>query len=227
MFPIYHWSMTITISQDFSGVTAWVFDLDNTLYPPQARLFDQIERLMHTYVMRELDMSEAEANHLRRRYFLDHGTTLNGLMMNHGIAPDPFLKEVHDLDLTHLTLDERLGAAIAALPGRKIVYTNGSREHGERVTTARGLNGVFDAIFGIEDAGYVPKPAALAYTRVLEKAAIAPIGAAMFEDDLRNLEVPYAWGMKAVLVGPNEDAVHAPDQTEDLTEFLEAVLAQG
>jgi putative hydrolase of the HAD superfamily len=216
--------MTITISQDFSGVTAWVFDLDNTLYPPQARLFDQIEDLMHRYVMRELHLSKSDASHLRKRYWKEHGTTLNGLMQNHGIHPDPFLDEVHDIDLSHLTEDERLGAAIAALPGRKIVYTNGSRRHGQRVTEARGLNGVFDAIFGIEDAGYVPKPKAGAFAKVFAKAAIAPIGAAMFEDDARNLMVPFEWGMKTVLVGPAEDAPHAPDQTEHLAAFLEALM---
>ena len=204
----------------FAAIQTWVFDLDNTLYPPSARLFDQIEAAMHRYVVRELGVSEAEANHLRKRYWLDHGTTLNGLMRHHNIDPDPFLREVHDIDLSALTKDEELGAAIMALPGRKVVYTNGSRQHGERVSAARGLLGCFDAIYGVEDADYLPKPQREAFATVFRRGEIAPETAAMFEDCSRNLEVPHGLGIRTILVGPPEAARHIDHQTEDLAGFL-------
>ncbi len=110
----------------FTHVDYWVFDLDNTLYPPQARLFDQIEKLMAEYVMRELNVDVQTANSLRRKYWKEYGTTLAGLMHVHDIDPDPYLHEVHQLDLSHIEATPDLRAAISALPGRKIIYTNGA-----------------------------------------------------------------------------------------------------
>ena len=204
----------------FKHVDQWVFDLDNTLYPPQARLFDQIEQLMAEYVMRELNVSEGEAQRLRRKYWAEHGTTLAGLMRVHDIDPEPYLHEVHQLDLSHLEPAPKLRAAISALPGRKIIYTNGSRAHGENVSAARGLEGVFDAIYGVEDADYAPKPDLAAFQKVFEADGIKTTQAAMFEDDTRNLEIPHELGMKTVLVGPPAPAPHIHHQTEDLTAFL-------
>lgn len=140
----------------FTHVDYWVFDLDNTLYPPHARLFDQIERLMADYVIRELNVTEEKAQTLRRKYWQEYGTTLAGLMHVHNIDPDPYLHEVHQLDLSHIEEAPNLRKAISDLPGRKIIYTNGSRAHGERVSSARGLDGVFDAIYGVEDAAIRP-----------------------------------------------------------------------
>ena len=204
----------------FKHVDRWVFDLDNTLYPPQARLFDQIERLMAEYVMRELNVSEDEAQRLRRKYWTEHGTSLAGLMRVHNIDPEPYLHEVHQLDLSHLEPAPELRTAISALPGRKIIYTNGSRAHGEKVSAARGLDGVFDAIYGVEDANYAPKPDLAAFQKVFEADGIKTTQAAMFEDDIRNLEIPHKMGMKTVLVGPPQQAPHIHHQTEDLTAFL-------
>ena len=121
---------------DFVHVEAWVFDLDNTLYPAEVRLFDQIERRMTDYVMRTLGVGQAEANRLRRVYWERHGTTLAGLMREHAIDPEPYLADVHDIDLTGVPPSAALRVAIGRLPGRKIVYTNGSREHARRVTAA-------------------------------------------------------------------------------------------
>ena len=204
----------------FSHVDYWVFDLDNTLYPPHARLFDQIERHMANYVMRELNVDEETAQLLRRKYWREHGTTLAGLMREHNVDPDPYLHEVHQLDLSHIEVDLALRDAIAALPGRKIIYTNGSREHGERVSTARGLGGVFDAIYGVEDAGYAPKPDHAAFQKVFATDGVRTERAAMFEDDIRNLAIPHAMGMKTVLVGPQETSQHVEHHTEDLAAFL-------
>jgi putative hydrolase of the HAD superfamily len=208
----------------FAHVETWVFDLDNTLYPPSARLFDQIERRMTDYVMQALRIEAEAANLLRTRYWESHGTTLAGLMREHGLAPGPYLDHVHDIDLSGVLPAPELCAALGRLPGRKVVYTNGSREHARRVTQAIGLEGCFDALYGFEDAAYVPKPQAAAFATVFGLDGLAPARAAMFEDDHRNLAVPHGLGMLTVLVGPAAVHPHVHHQTEDLPGFLELVV---
>ena len=214
---------------DFMHVEAWVFDLDNTLYPADIRLFDQIQRRMTDYVMRLLEVDEPEAERLRRHYRETHGTTLAGLMREHGIDPVPYLAEVHDIDLSAVLPQEALRAAIARLPGRKIVYTNGSREHARRVTAAVGLDGAFDRLYGFEDAAYVPKPEAAAFATIFGLDGLDPARAAMFEDDARTLAVPHALGMRTVLVGPratgaDEARPHVHHETDDLAAFLGRIV---
>ncbi|KFE36598.1 pyrimidine 5'-nucleotidase [Thioclava atlantica] len=209
------------IAADFDHVTDWVFDLDNTLYPPSARLFDQIEVRMTDFVMRSLGVDRARADHLRDHYWKLYGTTLAGLMHEHEVDPAPYLHEVHDISLDHLTRDDALRGHISSLPGRKIVYTNGSGPYAERVLEARGLSGVFDGIYGVEHADFHPKPDALAFDTVFAKAGITGARGAMFEDDPRNLRHPHALGMRTVHVAPApapED--HIRHHTGDLTEFL-------
>jgi putative hydrolase of the HAD superfamily len=207
--------------QDFAHVTTWVFDLDNTLYPPAARLFDQIELRMTAFVRDLLKVSTAEADRIRHDYWREHGTTLAGLMRCHDLDPGPYLQAVHDISLDHLAPDPDLRAAIARLPGRRIVYTNGSGEYAGRVVAARGLAGVFDAIYGVEDAGYRPKPEAGAFAAVLTRDGSAAGSSAMFEDDPRNLEAPHAMGMRTVHVAPVPvRAAHIHHHTDDLGGFL-------
>ncbi|MEM8740174.1 MAG: pyrimidine 5'-nucleotidase [Pseudomonadota bacterium] len=210
--------------QEFSHVETWVFDLDNTLYPPAARLFDQIEERMSVYVMRELGFTRDVADHLRDTWWRNHGTTLAGLMGDHGIDPDPFLDEVHDIDLSVLVPDAALRRAITALPGRRIIYTNGSRVHAERVSEALELRDLFDALYGIEDAGYRPKPEQAAFERVFAQDGLTPDCALMFEDDPRNLKVPSAMGLTTVLVGAPHEAAFIDHHTNDLTGFLTRLL---
>lgn len=210
---------------DFFHVDAWVFDLDNTLYPPSVRLFDQIEVRMTAYVMDTLGVPREEADRLRSHYWRLYGTTLAGLMHEHGLDPDPYLVDVHDISFDALTPDHRLRDAIAALPGRRIVYTNGSAPYAERVLAGRGLNGLFDAVFGVEHADYRPKPERAAFETVLARAGIAPERAAMFEDDCRNLAAPHAMGMRTVHVAPEpEPAPFIHHHTDDLPAFLAQLL---
>ncbi|RMH44754.1 MAG: pyrimidine 5'-nucleotidase [Alphaproteobacteria bacterium] len=211
-------------AKDFQDVRAWVFDLDNTLYPPSARLFDQIEVRMTRFVMDALGVDHARADALRRDYWRRYGTTLAGLMDEHGVDPDPYLNEVHEISLEALRPDPALARAIGALPGRRIVYTNGSAGYARRVLAARGLDGVFDAVFGVEHAGYRPKPERSAFERVFAAAGIDPGKGAMFEDDARNLAAPHAMGMRTVHVAPSpEPAPHVHHHTDDLTAFLERI----
>ncbi|MBI1219244.1 MAG: pyrimidine 5'-nucleotidase [Rhodobacteraceae bacterium] len=205
----------------FAHVTTWVFDLDNTLYPPSARLFDLIEVRMTTWVMRELGVERAEADRLRRHYWQSYGTTLAGLMREHDADPGPYLTEVHDIPLDRLTPEPALAAGIAALPGRRIVYTNGSAPYAERVLAARGLGGLFDAVYGVEHAGYRPKPERAAFEAVFARDGTDTARAAMFEDDARNLAAPHAMGMRTVHVAPRaEPAPHIHHHTDDLAGFL-------
>jgi putative hydrolase of the HAD superfamily len=207
--------------QHFIHVTTWVFDLDNTLYPPQARLFDQIEARMTSYVMEALRLDRVEADRLRHAYWREHGTTLAGLMRCHDLDPGPYLHAVHDISLDHLEPDPALAGAIRALPGRKIVYTNGSGDYAARVVAARGLKGLFDAIYGVEHAGYRPKPEADAFAAVLTRDGSEAGRAAMFEDDPRNLAAPHAMGMRTVHVAPAPvEAPHIHHHTDDLAGFL-------
>ncbi len=213
-------------SRDFAHVRAWVFDLDNTLYPPEARLFDQIEVRMTDWVSESLGVTRAEADRLRVDYWARYGTTLAGLMAEHDMSPDGYLTHVHEIDLGHLTADAALADAIAALPGRRIVYTNGSEPYARRVLQARGLTGVFDAVYGVEHAGFLPKPQQAAFEAVFALDGLAPDQGAMFEDDPRNLSAPHAMGMRTVLVGPEgatrEDHIH--HHTDNLPGFLSQLV---
>ena len=205
----------------FRHVKHWVFDLDNTLYPPAARLFDQIETRMTDFVMRALGVDRARANKLRVDYWRSYGTTLAGLMREHDVDPDPYLHEVHEIDLSALTPDPHLAATIAALPGRKIVYTNGSAPYAARVLEARGLDAAFDAIYGVEHAEFRPKPERAAFETVFARDGVAPERAAMFEDDPRNLSAPHAMGMRTVHVAETAaTARHIHHHTDDLGGFL-------
>lgn len=209
----------------FLHVETWVFDLDNTLYPPAARLFDQIEVRMTQYVMDELCVDRAEADRLRQKYWHEHGTTLAGLMREHGVDPGPYLTHVHEISLDHLEPDAELKGRIGALPGRKIVYTNGCAPYAARVIEARGLTGAFDAVYGVEDAGFLPKPEVAAFDKVFVRDGLNPRRAAMFEDDSRNLKAPHGMGMRTVHVAPDpEKAAHIHHYTDDLTAFLGRLL---
>jgi putative hydrolase of the HAD superfamily len=207
--------------EHFHHVTTWVFDLDNTLYPPRYRLFDQIEVKMTAWVMEALKVSRPEANRLRQHYWETHGTTLAGLMREHDVDPGPYLTDVHDIDFSPLPADPELAARIADLPGRRIVYTNACEPYALKVLEARGLSGLFDAVYGVEHAGFHPKPDRAAFEMVFAADRLDPTRAAMFEDDARNLKVPHAMGMRTVHVAPEaapEDHIH--HHTDDLAAFL-------
>ena len=205
----------------FSHVDTWVFDLDNTLYPPHMCLFDQIELRMTQYVMDALGVDRARADHLRQKYWAEYGTTLAGLMREHDVDPAPYLTDVHDISFDALTPDPELAARVRDLPGRKIVYTNGCAPYAARVLEARGLSGLFDAIYGVEHADFQPKPERAAFDKVFTRDGISPERAAMFEDEPRNLAVPHALGMRTVLVAPTRPAAdHIEFHTDDLTHFL-------
>ena len=218
---------------DFRDTDVWIFDLDNTLYPPEMALFPQIEARMTDWVMRSLAVEREAADRLRRDYWMRHGTTLAGLMAEHAIEPSAYLAHVHDIDFTGLAPDPDLADAIAALPGRRIVHTNADSAYAAKVLAARGLD-LFEAVYGVEETHFHPKPDPRAYEAVIAMAGIEPARAAFFEDDPRNLRVPHRLGMRTVLVGsgrhgPNhslpagETLDHVHHRTCDLVSFLQEI----
>ncbi|MEY4697931.1 MAG: hypothetical protein RIT14_2359 [Pseudomonadota bacterium] len=208
-------------AEQFHHIRTWVFDLDNTLYPPHMRLFDQIEQRMTDWVMQALKVDRTEADHLRATYWKKHGTTLAGLMREHDIDPLPYLAHVHDIDFSVLTPDPDLARRIAALPGRRIVYTNADAPYARRVLAARGLEGLFDAVYGVEHAGFRPKPERAAFEMVFAADGLDPTRAAMFEDDARNLAAPHEMGLRTVHIAPEpEPAPHIHHHDADLSAFL-------
>lgn len=213
------------VKHDFAHIRDWVFDLDHTLYPPKSQLFSQIEIRMEDFISTYLRVSIKEAKRLRTQYWADHGTTLAGLMDNHAMEPHDFLADVHDIDFSVLTADPALSTAISNLPGRKIIYTNGTADYAEQVLKARGLDTNFSEIYGVEHANFRPKPERNAFEHVFSKANLTRQKAAMFEDDPRNLSVPYDMGLKTVLVAPDaQPADHIHHHTQDLTAFLTQLI---
>lgn len=213
------------LKNNFFHVTQWVFDLDNTLYPPEARLFDQIEVKMSAYVMASLGVDQTTADQLRRDYWRDYGTTLAGLMREHNVDPGPYLFDVHDIDLSHLNKDPALASAIDTLPGRKIVYTNGTAPYARQVLAARGLDQVFEAVYGVEEANFLPKPELEAFETIFALDGIQPRQAAMFEDEARNLQVPHSLGMQTIHVAPAPvTAPYLQHHTNNLRQFLELLV---
>lgn len=221
----------------FAHVSEWVFDLDNTLYPRRVDLFSQIDVKMTAFIRTLLDLEHDAARALQKQYYRDHGTTLQGLMINHGIDANAFLQAVHDIDYSVLSPDPDLAAAIKALPGRKFIFTNGDVPHAERTARALGILDHFDDIFDIIAADLMPKPAASTYDMFLRRHGVHAERAAMFEDLPRNLVVPHALGMRTVLIVPNNmDTVvseiwendgaqeeHIHHMTDDLADFLRVI----
>jgi putative hydrolase of the HAD superfamily len=198
--------------RNFEGTQVWIFDLDNTLYPIECNLFAQVDQRMGEFIARFLGVPFEYARHLQKSYYRQFGTTLCGLMQVHRMDPKPFLDYVHDLDLSGLAEHPELAARIACLPGRKLIFTNGSRAHAERVAGKLGILDLFEAIFDICDAGYVPKPSPASYDHFLKVHAISAQVSAMFEDVPGNLEAPHALGMTTVLVHAGGEHPHPVQQ---------------
>jgi putative hydrolase of the HAD superfamily len=214
-------------------IETWVFDLDNTLYPASCRLFAEIEQRMAGFIMAELKLDHDSAHALRRHFYTRHGTTLRGLMNEHGMEPTRFLDHVHDIDLSSVAADAALDAALTKLPGRKLVFTNSTVRHAERVLARLGLGHHFAAIHDIVACAYRPKPDPAVYADFLRLHAIDPHRAAMVEDMAKNLPPAAALGMTTIWVkgGPHpEDDGHRAfidHEIEALAPFLAEVAARG
>ena len=208
----------------------WVFDLDNTLYPASARLFDQMDVKMTAYVAQALGVDLVEARRIQKAYFFDHGTTLAGLMAEHGIDPHHFLADVHDIEMDVLDANAPLAAAIARLPGRKIVFTNGDGPYAGRVLERLGLSQSFEAIHDIHAMDLIPKPQASAYAGLCAAFGLDPAQSLFADDMARNLAPAKAIGMATVWVDNGSEQGHDADRgfidftCTDITAWLHDIL---
>ncbi len=213
---------------DLTHVETWIFDLDNTLYAASSGIFAQIDKRMTEFIAVKYNLAHDAAGEMRLRYYRSHGTTLSGLMEHEGLDPHEFLSYVHDIDLSEIAAPQELRAGLARLPGSRIIYTNGSRAHAQRITEKLGIADLFDAVYDIAAGDYLPKPHLAAYEAFLEAHDIVPRTAAMFEDMARNLEAPHDLGMTTVLVTETPlaapPAPHIHHVTHDLPAFLNAAL---
>jgi putative hydrolase of the HAD superfamily len=231
--------MKTSAPRGFDHIETWVFDLDNTLYPHHLNLWQQVDERIRNYIARLLDLSQDEAFRLQKDYYKRYGTTLRGLMLEHGMKPDDFLDFVHEIDHSPLEPNPKLGAAIETLPGRKLILTNGTRKHADTVMQHLAIHEHFDDVFDIVAAELEPKPSPQTYDRFLVRHGVDPAKTAMFEDLARNLATPHALGMTTILVIPEgtrevlredwelegRDADHVDHVTDDLVGFLQKIRA--
>lgn len=212
---------------DFSHIDTWVFDLDNTLYPASCRLFDQMHVRMSDFIVNEFQVSAAEASRLRSTYFRKYGTTLRGLMLEHGMSPTRFLDYVHAIDYGAVAESIVLRDALSQLQGRKLIFTNGTTDHAKRVLDKLGCADQFEAIYDIVDSDYIPKPDRTPYEKFLTLHDVTPETAVFFEDLSHNLIVPRDMGMTTVLISDGDETAmpaHVDHVTDDLSGFLNQLL---
>jgi putative hydrolase of the HAD superfamily len=221
----------------FTHIDTWVFDLDNTLYPHHVNLWQQVDVRIGEFVSAWLKIPADEARRIQKDYYRRYGTTMRGMMTEHGVSADDYLAYVHQIDHSPLEPNPAMGAAIAKLPGRKLILTNGSTDHVDKVLERLGIGAHFDAVFDIIAAELEPKPAPQTYQKFLALHNVEPKRSAMFEDLARNLVIPHQLGMTTVLVVPDgsknvvrEDwelegrgAAHVDHVTDDLTGFLRSL----
>lgn len=219
--------------QRLAQAEAWLFDLDNTLYPAHTDLFAQIDQRMAGFIAKYLGVTAAQARTLQKSYWASHGTTLNGLMSEHGMPPEPFLEFVHDIDVSALSYDRRLDGALSRLPGRKIIFTNGTVRHAENVLSCLKLAHHFESIFDIAATGYVPKPHIDAYHHVVMASGIQANRTVMIDDSVKNLLPAFELGMVTIWAtgkpewsgpDPQSDTVHIHHATVDIGEFLDTLF---
>jgi putative hydrolase of the HAD superfamily len=230
-----------TTPRAFDHVETWVFDLDNTLYPHHVNLWQQVDERIRDYIAGFLKIAHDEAFRLQKDYYKRYGTSMRGLMTEHGMKPDDFLDFVHQVDHSPLTPHPPLGKAIEQLPGRKLILTNGTRRHADAVLARLELDRHFEDVFDIVAGELEPKPSPAVYDRFLKVHGVNPARAAMFEDLARNLAVPHRLGMTTVLVVPENtrevfredwelegrDDPHVDHVTDDLASFLETIASSG
>ncbi len=189
----------------FAHIDDWIFDLDNTLYPASTRLFDLIDERMTAYVGRVTGHDPIEARRVQKGYFRDHGTTLAGLMIHHGVEPKHFLDDVHAIAMDRVAPNDRLARGLARLPGRKFVFTNGDAEYAGRVLAAIGIGDQFHGLIDIHACDYLPKPDAHGYRLLVDRFGIDPTRAVLVEDMAKNLRPARAMGMTTVWVDNGSD----------------------
>lgn len=212
--------------KQFTHIDTWVFDLDNTLYDAHLGAFEDMGRRMSEYVAKVLNIDFEAANRIRKHYYHTYGTSLQGLIKEHNIDPQPYLDYVHNIDLGNIPVCTLTSERLSKLPGRKIIYTNGSRKHAERITRHMGIDHLFEDMFGIEEAGFRNKPDPEPYQDFIKRYGITPDTTCMLEDMHINLKPAASLGMTTLwLHGENDDLQDGDDhihhRAPKLTTWLE------
>ena len=182
--------------KDLIDIKYWIFDLDNTLYNGQTKVFSEVDKKMSTYISKKLNISLIEAKDLQKKYFYENGTTLSGLMKHNNIDPYEFLEFVHEIDISWLPKDKLLRNELIKIKEKKIIFTNGSHSHVRNVTEQLGISDLFDGAFAITDANFIPKPFKEPYEKLIKKFNIEPAKSILIEDIAHNLEQAKNLGMK-------------------------------
>ena len=190
--------------KELAEIKYWLFDLDNTLYSGQTKVFDQVDKKMSSFISKKLDINLEKAKKIQKEYFHKYSTTLSGLIKHHKIDADEFLEFVHDVDLSFLKQDKDLENEISKIEGKKIIFTNGSKAHAVNVTKKIGIDKLFDGVFDIVESNFIPKPSIEAYKMLIEKYKIEPQYCILVEDIARNLKPAYELGMKTVWIKNDE-----------------------
>ena len=218
------------MTERLADIDTWIFDLDNTLYPPSAQLFDLIDARMGAFIMRLLDVDAIEARRVQKQYFHDHGTTMAGLMRHHGVHPEDFLVDVHAIALDRIAPDARLRAGLERLPGRRLIFTNADADYAARVLAARGIADLFDGVCDIRITRYTPKPDPAAYRMMVDHLGVVPERSLFVEDMARNLTPAKALGMTTVWLDNGSESGHRdhlPDQVDfhvnDISDWLDTL----
>ena len=216
--------------KELRSVKFWIFDLDNTLYSGNTRVFEQVDKKMTEYISKKLKVDKDQAKKIQKNYFHEYNTTLNGMIKNHKINAHEFLEFVHDINIEFLQKDPGLAKEIERLDGIKIIFTNGSRKHALNVTKRLGVDQFFDDIFDIVDSNFIPKPLMEPYKKLVEKHKIDPKLCVLVEDIARNLKPAYEMGMKTVWIENDEpwaskfsDSEFVNYRTNNLSEFLKKI----
>jgi|TARA_B110001452_G_scaffold184181_1_gene154821 putative hydrolase of the HAD superfamily len=216
--------------KELTKIKYWIFDLDNTLYSGDTKVFDQVDKKMSKFISEKLNVSIEEAKKIQKNYFHEYNTTLNGMIKNHKIDADEFLEFVHDVDLDFLKADKPLAQEIANLNGKKLIFTNGSKAHASNVTKRIGIEKLFDGVFDIVESNFIPKPSIEPYKKIIEKYKIEPQYSIFIEDIARNLKPAHKLGMKTVWIINDEpwaaefsDSNFIDYKTNNLAKFLREI----
>ena len=216
--------------KELTKIKYWIFDLDNTLYSGDTKVFDQVDKKMSKFISDKLNVSIEEAKKIQKNYFHEYNTTLNGMIKNHEIDADEFLEFVHDVNLDFLKADKPLKEEISNLDGKKFIFTNGSKAHAANVTKRIGIEKLFDGVFDIVESEFIPKPSIEPYKKIIEKYKIEPQYSIFIEDIARNLKPAHELGMKTVWIKNNEpwaakfsDSDFINYKTDNLAKFLKDI----
>ena len=216
--------------KELKKIKYWLFDLDNTLYSGDTKVFDQVDKKMTLFISDKLNVTVEEAKKIQKNYFHEYNTTLNGMIKNHNINAEEFLEFVHDVDLNFLEKNQNLQNELTNLVGKKYIFTNGSKAHASNVTKRIGIENLFDGVFDIVDSDFIPKPSIEPYKKIIQKYGIDPEYCIFIEDIARNLKPAYELGMKTVWIKNNEPwAAKFSNEnfinykTDNLSEFLRRI----